>query len=481
VPERCTRHPGARAGWRCRSCGAALCPGCTFLRTDGRVELPACGRCRGFADPITLPRSELRPFPPRILEALGWPFRGSGLLSLAGLGAVLWLLKKLGFIGALLAFGVWWAFIFHVIRRGAVGDDEIDPPDFSDVFYDVVAPALRGILATALLWIPAVAYALMVLRAGGSLANVGKDPVLWLFVGAGLAYGPAAILVASCGGGLLRLFNPAIGIFAIARLGRDYWVAALAVGALLGLNVAVGLVAALVASTRVPVLSGWAAQSMTSLLPMIAARILGLLLFVRGDSVGMGDPHHYREPVLGAVRPRGAEPVLETASASEAPTAQEPIELDASPAPSVSGPTAPVRGPREAALAAPPPANTTAVADPVSAIADALAASDGTRAAALFAAYRGPDRALAPRTLFQLARAASESGDHALSARALHAAGTGTDASVAPHALLVLSRVLERRLARPADALRVLEHLLARWPDSDAARQARAALDVPPR
>jgi hypothetical protein len=393
---------------------------------------------------------------------------------------VLWLLNKLGIIGAFLAFGVWWAFIFHIIRRGAVGDDEIEPPDFSDVFSDVVAPALRGLLAAALLWIPAGAYAVMVLRASGSLADVGKDPFLWLFVAAGLAYGPAAILVASCGGGFLRLFNPAIGIIAIARLGRDYWVAALAVGALLGLNLAVGRVATLVASTQVPVLSGWAAQSMTSLLPMIAARILGLLLFVRGDSVGMGDPDHYREPVLGAARPRGAEPVLETAPVSEAPAAQEPIELDDSPAPNLSGPTAPEGGLTEAAPAAPLPTRTTAVADPVRAIADALAASDGTRATALFASYRGPDRALAPRTLFNLARAAAEAGDHALSARALRAAGTGSDASVAPHALLVLSRVLERRLARPADARRVLEHLLARWPESDAARQARAALDIPP-
>jgi len=255
-------------------------------------------------------------------------------------------------------------------------------------------------------------------------------------------------------------------VMAIARLGRDYWLAALAVGQLLLANLLlVRPFASRISAADIPVVSGWLAETVTSFFPIVAARVLGVLLHVRGDSVGLGDPDHYREPVLGAAQPRGAEPVLETVAPE--PARVTAIELEPEPTAAVApAPAAPVE---------PAPA-----ADPVRAIEEAVVASDGPRAAALFATYRGPASAIAPRTLFLVARAAADAGQHALSARALHAAGSAPDAAVAPNALLVLARVLERRLGRGGDARKVLAHLVARWPASDAARQARELLGAPP-
>jgi hypothetical protein len=449
---RCSRHPRAPAGWRCRGCEAALCPDCTYLHRTGTAALPACTRCRGIADPITISRAETRPFPARVPAALAWPFRGPGILAILGLGLVLWLLKKFGVPGLFLAAGVFWGYVFSVVRRAAIGDDTLGPPDFSDFFEDIVSPAIRGVVATAALWLPAVLYVGAVLGAGTPLREAVRDPVVWLLAALGVAYGPAGIIVAAAARSILSVVNPVVGVQVILRLGRDYWVAAAAVGALLLANAGVGLAAAFVAATGVPVLSAWIAESATCVLPLVAARVLGLLLHVRGDALGYGDAGAYLDPVLGDAVPRGAEPVLAT------------HEPEPSAEPSV-------------AIALEPPR--AAPEDPAAAIATALAANDPAGATALFARHRGPDAAIPPRMLFEIAKAAADVGQHGLSARALHAAGTGKDAAVAPNALLVLARVYERRLALPAEARQVLSFLVARWPDSDAARHAREDLGRP--
>jgi hypothetical protein len=469
VGERCSRHPGARAGWACGSCGARLCPGCAFVHRAQTSEAPACGRCGGLAEPIRLHRSVLRPFAARVAGALGWPLSRSGLLALAGLAAVLWLLRAFGPLGAFFAFGVWWAFLFGVIRRSAYGDHELGPPDFSDFHEDLLLPAVRGAVATALVWLPGALYAGSRLAGGeADPAALARDPVLWLVALAGIAYGPAAVMVAAAGGGFLRLLNPAVAIGVVVRLGTDYWIAASAVVALLVLDAVAGLGAGLVAATGVPVLSGWLGAAIGTYFPVVAARVLGLLLYVRGDAVGLGDEAQYLEPVLGDAAPRGSAPVLATTLADPAP--EDPPGARAEVA---AAATAPARAPATAARIA---AVAAAATQGAQAIVDALGTSDLAGAAALFATYRGPTEALPPRGLYEMARAAAQGGQHAVAARALHAAGTSADAVVAPHALLALARVYERRLGRAEDARKVLLHLVARWPDSEPARLAHAAL-----
>jgi len=109
-------------------------------------------------------------------------------------------------------------------------------------------------------------------------------------------------------------------------------------------------------------------------------------------------------------------------------------------------------------------------------IARAVEGDDLARAAALYGAssLTAPD--LAPQVHFSVARGAAAARDYPLAVRALRAAAAIPDDPVAPRALLVLGRIYGRKLGDPASARRVLEHLLASYPGSDAAREAQADL-----
>jgi TolA-binding protein len=110
-------------------------------------------------------------------------------------------------------------------------------------------------------------------------------------------------------------------------------------------------------------------------------------------------------------------------------------------------------------------------------IADDVRRGDLRAAAARYAALAARPPALPPPLLFEVAKGAAQAGDYALAARALVAAARTLDPAVAPDALLILGRIYRSRLGRPDDARSVLQQLLARFPGSAAAAQARALLD----
>jgi TolA-binding protein len=469
VEIRCSRH-GARAAWRCRGCGEALCPGCAFLQRTGTADLVACVRCRGLAEPITVHRREVRSFAARLPGAMIYPLLPGPLVGVLAAGSVVALCSYFALVGPVLGFAVQWTFLFSIVRQGARGAKTFEPAELAGEGFDLFLPALRGFVGTAIVWLPAVSWFWFRFAATRDVAACLADPVLWLILLAGLAYAPAAIMHAAAGGRALEMLNPALIVSFIARLGGDYALAVAAIVALgvlwIGLSVAGGLASQL----PVPVVSRVLAHAIPLLATTAMSRVLGVLLYVRGDTLDYGTDRDYLEPAWPGAVPRGHEPVLATtvaepagAAPEEPPAAEAPIAAAASPA------EAPDRTP--AASPEPP--------DPAGAIVAAVAAGDPAGAAELFAAYRGPPGAIPPRALFAIAKAASEQGRHPLSARALHAAGTGDDAAVAPNALLVLARVYERRLVRAAEARQVLEYLVGRWPNSEAAAHARAMLSPP--
>lgn len=441
-----------------------------------------------MADVLTVHRRELRSFAARIPGALVFPLLPGPLVAVVAAGAVLALFSYGGIVGAILGYGIQWAFLFSVLRQASRGARGYEPAEVTEEGSGLVFQALRGFIGTAIVWLPAGAW--FVWRLGGTrdLAAAATDPVLWLLLAAGIVYAPAALMHAAAGGRAIEMLNPVYPVSFIARLGLDY---ALAVGAVVLLGaIGAGLsVASLAAGAMpVPVLSRVLAQSISLLAPTAMARVLGVLLHVRGDALDHGVPADYQEPLLPGAVPRGAEPVLATTAVAEpepAPGAGDPA---AAPDPALGpGPSPePAVAARVRAVAATAPATAAAgpaapaAGDPAAEIARALSAGEASRAADLFEAYRGPPASIAPRGLFAIAKAASDAGRHPLAARALHAAGTGDDAAVAPNALLVLARVYERRLGRAAEARQVLEYLVGRWPGSDAAAQARTLL-APPR
>jgi hypothetical protein len=129
---RCSRHPGAAAGWSCRACDAQLCPGCAFPLPGGTTTLVCCARCGGLAEVLTAHRAALRSFAARLGPALLAPFRRASLLTLVATAVAMWVL---GFIplGGILAQGVFWGLLFSVIRQGSRGVAAMETPDFGEL------------------------------------------------------------------------------------------------------------------------------------------------------------------------------------------------------------------------------------------------------------------------------------------------------------------------------------------------------------
>jgi hypothetical protein len=120
-----------------------------------------------------------------------------------------------------------------------------------------------------------------------------------------------------------------------------------------------------------------------------------------------------------------------------------------------------------------------ATLDPAEAIAVDVRRGDLRAAAARFAALPATPTTLPARLLLQVAKGAGGEGAPAVAARALRSAARSRDPAIAAEALLGLARLCLDGLRRPAEARAAIDELLARFPESPAATQARA-LHPPP-
>lgn len=472
----CRRHPEATAGWRCDNCQAPLCPDCVSVGRSMSVEYLSCGLCKGRALPLLVHRSHV-PLAARLKEAWRYPFSLSGLTVLVGLGTLLAVLRWLAvetfllikFIPAVLGLGIFWGVFFSVIRSTARGERELEPPDYSDLYTDCIAPAVRGFVGMALLWLPGLLYLLYVKQwdtqqplkelldtpafyvTGGlpelDWSQVVGDPILWLLVLAGAAYLPPVLLLSAAGSSVVQMLNPLQVLRAVSRLGRDFL---LSLGVLAGLAVAlvlVRLVAMGVLWLGVPFLSAWVAEVLTCIVPLLMAHVLGLLLYARGDSIGYGVPADYLEPVLGATRPRSELPAL-----NEAPSVPSPE---------------------------PAPEQPAAIAETISTLAQAIEAHDADRALALYPSLKEPRflKQLPPAHHLFVGQAATARGQYALAVQALEsAADVAPDSPEASRALVLLARVYAERLQESERAASIYRYVVHRYPNTDASRFAQARL-----
>lgn len=331
MAERCERHR-APAGWRCTTCGGALCPDCAALRTHALNELPVCTRCGGTARALTRHRRDRASFAARLPSAVLWLVKPRGLLALAATvlacviaGFVGRLVPFFGpLLGMLLAIGGAAAALFTVVRATAQGHDEVELTDFS--VGDVLLPALfRLALATAPVWGLAVAY--------DWLGSEDAPPAL-LMLGWGLlaaAYLPAAFIMAATESPILDLLNPLKVLGIAAQLGRPFlWLVAVWWGALLVSALAAGVTAVL-HMPQIPFITSGIELVILLVGPLLGARAAGLLLYVEGDRVDYDSPERFIEPLLGETSPRGVAPALaeggEVRSRARS-RHREPLELE---------------------------------------------------------------------------------------------------------------------------------------------------------
>jgi hypothetical protein len=441
------------------------------------VDLLVCRACGGQAQPLIVHRSEQASFAHRLGQVWSYPFTPHGLTLVAGLGALLTFfgfMTNVSFVlmrvfPALLAAGAFWSTIFAIVRSSARGETDVPLPEFSDFFLDWFVPVLRGLLATSPVWLTLLLY--FVFAGGWDISRymerllndpmfytTGRlhsvpgetlldDPIAWLLGLAGLAYLPMALMLAAAGIDLLDLFNPVKAVRAMRRLGRDY---AVALGALLTLGLVFLVVRVFTSGLRaanILVLSSWLSASLECLVAFVMARVLGLLLYTRGDVLGYGDPGDYLTPLLDAapstsLRAQDALPSEPRATAEESTPG----------APASAGPQ-------------------------LQELARAVQARDVLEALSLYAALDLPKTAIAPELHLFVGQAAATYEDYALAVRALEsAADVAPDDPIAPRALVLLARVLGERMQEPARARDVYLYIVDRYPDTEASRFARARL-----
>jgi tetratricopeptide (TPR) repeat protein len=277
-------------------------------------------------------------------------------------------------------------------------------------------------------------------------SQVVTDPILWLIVLAGATYAPMVLLAAGAGHNAVMMLNPLAVIGNARRLGKDLTVAMGALAVLAVALVAVRFVAAGILWLRLSWLSPLVAEFITCIVPLIMARVLGLLLYSRGDVLGYGHPSDYLEPVLGDTRPRTEPPPLQPPPIAPEP---DPTQVPGS------------------------------IADTLSALAQAAEARDIGKALALYPALREPRflKQLDPSHHLFVGQSAVAQGQYELAVKALEsAADVAPDGPTASRALVLLARVYAERLQQPERAQSIYRYVVHRYPNTDASRFAQAHL-----
>ncbi len=441
------------------------------------VDLLSCRACGGRAEAIIVHRSEQASLADRLGNVWRYPFTQHGLALVLAVGTFLTVfsyLTQAAFIlgrwfPAALGAGIFWGSFLAIVRASARGENDVPLPEFSEVGADWIAPALRGLLATSVVWFPLVAYLVLVggwnvlqyvdrlmedpmFFATGKFQSIPgeqllKDPVAWVMGVAGLVYLPIALVLAATGTSLLDILNPLRGVRAIRALGRDYGVT---LGALFTLGLVflvVRFVTSEIRALDLGIGTRWPAEVLEVFVPFIMARVLGLLVYTRGDVLGYGPPSDYLTPVL-----RDATPSTSLRGESHLPPAPEAMGATTSEAP--------------------------APTEQVQALARAVEKRDISLALALYQMLDGvPPSAIAPALHLFVGQASATEGQYELAVRALEsAADVAPDDPIAPRALTLLARVLGERMQDAARAEDIYRYIVDRYPDTDASRFAQARL-----
>lgn len=566
LAARCAKHPEAAAGWRCTQCQSQLCPECVGTRKAGHVDYTVCCLCGGAVDTLRVQRSSMSYLGLLASRAWRYPLGRNGLLSMLGAGVFFWIMPSSG-IGALIKIGVFWTYLFTLVRQLSNGVDDIEPPEFTDVF-ELGTAVLRGVVAMSFVMVPVgvILYKVAMgaaetmpppapLAAARSAISPAIPPGVelddssgpgadaapsrhrdpdrlaresaereraarearvsaaaarrrlfssltpWMLLALlGSLFTPMALLLAATQSPILTILNPVALIAFIRRIPGDY---AIALGALLALNLVEGLIAllaGLITLLNIPVLSAVLANSAMFYVPFVTAYVLGSLLWLRGADLGcMREEEGYMLALPDAV-PRGTPPP--TAEEQAAVSFQRPraITLDGeveavqapeAPAPRparASPPAAPaprqvvLQGERAALFGKPgeidePGEAAPSAPSPAERVREALGANRIAEALSLYRAAAFAPAALPGAEHFNVGRAAAAQGDYPLACKALQAAAAANPADpLAPRALVLMGRVLSERMNEPTRAARVFQHIVQHYPDSESARLARERL-----
>ncbi|HOX47409.1 MAG TPA: hypothetical protein PK668_27695 [Myxococcota bacterium] len=336
----CSTHPHARAAWVCSKCGKSLCPDCGARQVIQQGSLVRCVPCGGVAEPIRM-RKEVLPYWGMLHVFLLNMLTLKGLVQLAVVGGVLAILRWvaslpnvifiLPLLVTLVYLAVWASFYFMVVRRAARGQEDLpEPEDFLSPG-EVAGSGLRFIAATALLWVPACVYIYFTHGLLHYLNVPVLDPVLILILLVSVVYFPGAMIVAAISGDTGAMLNPLNVLGVITRIPGQYFLSVLVWGVITVLAFVLNsFLLLLLTKLRVPVLGGWLYQVLSMVPHLLAAFVLGRLIYQNGETL----EYISARDLLVEAWP-GAKPVHEYDEAAYQPARSaateqpvEPIPLD---------------------------------------------------------------------------------------------------------------------------------------------------------
>ncbi len=159
----CARHPGARAGWLCGSCGDLSCDACVVAAEVSRIQIKQCPACRGACQPFT-PSKRITPFWEEMPELLKYPVAGLGWIGLIafplfGIGVVF---ARAAAMAVAIAWGAAaflslsiYAYHLYIIRDTTRGGRRLpNLGNVSDYHAELLAPAAKASLVSVLLFLP---------------------------------------------------------------------------------------------------------------------------------------------------------------------------------------------------------------------------------------------------------------------------------------------------------------------------------------
>ena len=451
----CSIHQNSRAAWFCTKCGANLCPRCAAEDSLQRGTVVRCLACGGIAQELMV-RRVVKPYWAMFDEFLRAIFFKEGILQLLGVTVVMYLALLIPMVGVIVYAGIYASYYFLIIRRTAYGDVKLPLPTMDDLIEDVLAPLLRFIVATLIIWVPAAIYlrstvGVLVFLAVPSLAL--HDPILLGLLILGIVYFPAAIMTAAVTRNTLAMLNPLVILGIVLRIPGHYFMTVVVWAVM---NVADSYLRSLAGSILLPhyvkVLTPLLMIAISLIIPFLAALVLGRLLYQNGEVLGFTSERDLMVPEFPGARPLGTVPLAGWPDAREKKYQPvEPIALEPEPVPT---------GPRKS-------------------LATLLASGEHEQALEVFRGQQAsgitPD--LEPQLEMRLANLLERAGESLQAARACRrAAERDLKGPLAPQAIFSAARLLVESVGDKKNGTAMYQFLKDNYPDDPLSARAAELL-----
>jgi len=418
------------------------------------VPIVRCVNCGGVAQQI-MSEKEIVPYWGMFATFLKALFCPKGLMQVLALGAGIFFLGLMPIVGWAMSLGLYAGYYFLVITHFAYGEENLPvPDDFSDVWDNLVSPFVRFVVATLIIWVPALLYVhhnmglFFMLKYPNTMFH---DPVLVVIVLLSLIYFPGAMITAAVSESTFAMLNPLYVIGMVVRIPGQYLLTVVVWGMMSVANVylntfvAAHLLTCPCSVTRM-IFMGVVCQSVGLLIPLMTAMVLGRLVYQNRRVLGFGRPRDLLVPEYPSAVPHGTAPE----GGWEKPRVVEPVQ--------------PISLEPE---------------DPAAALRAALQASDIERVSQayseLIAAGGVPN--LDPPLEMRLANILDRSGDSLGAAHACRrAAERDAGGPLAARAIFTAARLLTEKLDDREQGIAMYRYLAENFPQDPLAARAREML-----